>query len=128
MIVTTWVQGRTYDLNLFQLTSLEASYSDSVYSILCEKGKVLTDIAGYRNGFLLTLQGTEKVTYWYYRVLKWFILTLQVQKLVPTDSAGYRNESLLTVQGTEMDFYWHYTVHPWVLTDIGSFTHGDFED
>ena len=40
VIVTTWVHGRTYDLNLFRLKTLVPTYSASVYSILCEKGKV----------------------------------------------------------------------------------------
>ena len=63
VIISTWSHGKTYDLNIFRLKTLKPSYSASVYSILCEKGKLLTDIAGYGNGSLLTLQGTEMSSY-----------------------------------------------------------------
>ena len=38
VIVTTWIQGTTYDLNRFQLLTLDPTYNASIYSILCEKG------------------------------------------------------------------------------------------
>ena len=43
MIVSTWSHGSTYDLNMFRLGSLDPSYSATVFSILCETGKVLTE-------------------------------------------------------------------------------------
>ena len=104
VIVTTWVHGRTYDLNLFRFKTLVPSYSVSVYSILCEKGTILTDTTLYRNGFIQTLQGTEIGAYWCQRVQKWVL----------TDITGYENGphgSLLKLQGSIL-----------VLTDITGYT------
>ena len=63
MIVSTWVHRRPYDLNIFQLKTLDPSYSKSVHSILCEKRKVLTDITGYKYWSLLTLHSTTTGPY-----------------------------------------------------------------
>ena len=94
----------------------------------------ITDITGYTNRSLLTLQGAPTDPYWHYRGAHRSLLTLQgtptgpywhysVHPQVLTDIVVCTYSSWLTLQSTTTGPYSHYRVHPQTLTDITEYTH-----
>ena len=75
------------DTRTFNLTS--QLHEVALDAILCEKGKVLTDITGYTKRSLLTSQGTTTGPY-------------SIHQQVLSDVAEYSHGPLVTLQGSPM--------------------------